>query len=241
MMQLVEANWPILLAAFLIGLLVAFLVWRSTRRTVVRRDPAEEGDGGARRNQALIDAPPVASGADHTPAPGAIGGAAVAAAVAPGRDEDGEASRRVDAPPHHGAAQPAPEEVENAATISQAANTDAVAAAGAEASEEAGATPPAREAIRKVPADAAKHPPGGGEADDLTRIKGVGPKLAAMLAEHGVTRFEQIAGWDDADVDRIDAQLGRFQGRIRRDDWRRQAQLLSAGDNAAYESEFGRL
>ncbi|TIX50616.1 hypothetical protein E5222_10180 [Alteraurantiacibacter aquimixticola] len=61
-----------------------------------------------------------------------------------------------------------------------------------------------------------------------------------QLAEMGVTSFAQIAAWDDAEIDRVDAQLGRFQGRIRRDNWVEQARLLAAGDRAAYESQFGR-
>jgi predicted flap endonuclease-1-like 5' DNA nuclease len=77
------------------------------------------------------------------------------------------------------------------------------------------------------------------DADDLTRIKGLGPKLAATLGGLGVTRFDQIAGWTDADIDRIDAQLGRFQGRIRRDDWVEQARLLAADDTAGFASRFG--
>ncbi len=74
---------------------------------------------------------------------------------------------------------------------------------------------------------------------ELTRIKGLGPKLAATLGELGVTRIEQIAAWDDAEIDRIDAQLGRFQGRIRRDNWVEQARLLAVGDTAGFESRFG--
>ncbi len=56
-----------------------------------------------------------------------------------------------------------------------------------------------------------------------------------------MTRFAQIAAWDDREIDRIDAQLGRFQGRIRRDNWRDQARMLAAGDTAAYEARFGKL
>jgi predicted flap endonuclease-1-like 5' DNA nuclease len=77
--------------------------------------------------------------------------------------------------------------------------------------------------------------------DDLTRIKGLGPKIADQLATLGVTSFAQIAAWDEAEIDRIDAQLGRFQGRIRRDDWPSQAKLLAAGDTAGYEAKFGKL
>jgi predicted flap endonuclease-1-like 5' DNA nuclease len=77
--------------------------------------------------------------------------------------------------------------------------------------------------------------------DDLTRIKGVGPKLAALLRGIGVTGFDDIAGWDDAAIDRIDAQLGQFSGRIRRDNWVEQARLLAAGDTAGFENKFGKL
>lgn len=72
-------------------------------------------------------------------------------------------------------------------------------------------------------------------------MKGVGPKVAALLNGLGVTRFDQIAGWTDADVDRVDAQLGAFKGRIRRDQWVDQARLLAAGDTAGYEARFGKL
>jgi predicted flap endonuclease-1-like 5' DNA nuclease len=75
--------------------------------------------------------------------------------------------------------------------------------------------------------------------DELIRIKGLGPKLAATLGELGINRMEQIAAWTDEDIDRIDAQLGRFQGRIRRDNWVEQARLLAAGDTAGFESRFG--
>lgn len=77
--------------------------------------------------------------------------------------------------------------------------------------------------------------------DDLSRIKGLGPKLRARLAELGVTRFEQIAGWSEADLAVIDAQLGAFAGRPARDNWIEQARLLAAGDLAAYEDRFGKV
>ena len=80
---------------------------------------------------------------------------------------------------------------------------------------------------------------GSQDGDDLTRIKGLGPKLAATLNTLGVTRFEQIAAWSDADIARIDAQLGRFQGRIKRDNWVEQARFLAAGDAAGFEARFG--
>jgi predicted flap endonuclease-1-like 5' DNA nuclease len=98
---------------------------------------------------------------------------------------------------------------------------------------------PTPEPAPAVPAPAPA-PAAPASADDLSRIKGVGPKLVALLAELGVTSFAQIAAWSDADVTRIDDQLGRFKGRITRDQWIAQAQLLAAGDETGFAERFGR-
>lgn len=109
--------------------------------------------------------------------------------------------------------------------------------AAAATSEVADATPPPP-APAPAPAPAAEP---AGEADDLRRIKGVGPKLVALLHGFGVTRYSQIAAWTDADIDAMDARLGTFAGRIRRDSWVEQAKLLAAGDQAGFEAKFGKL
>jgi predicted flap endonuclease-1-like 5' DNA nuclease len=77
--------------------------------------------------------------------------------------------------------------------------------------------------------------------DDLTRLKGVGPKLSARLKELGVVSFAQIAGWSEADLAAVDAQLGTFAGRPKRDNWIEQAGFLASGDVAGYEAKFGKL
>ncbi|MBV7266518.1 hypothetical protein [Erythrobacter ani] len=130
------------------------------------------------------------------------------------------------------------------------ANSAKVAAAGATADAEAGVSVaptvgdpvpepvPAADVPPPAPAPAPTAAPSGG-ADDLKQIKGLGPKLVTMLAELGVTRFDQIAAWSDADVERVDAQLGRFKGRITRDQWVEQAKLLSAGDQSGFSERFG--
>ena len=79
------------------------------------------------------------------------------------------------------------------------------------------------------------------DGDDLTRIKSLGPKIATLLRGLGVTRFDQIAAWSEADVARIDPQLGTFQGRIARDNWVEQARYLSAGDVSGFEARFGKV
>lgn len=119
-----------------------------------------------------------------------------------------------------------------------------------------GAAPAARnQALIDAPTAAAAAPPGkapvpeareaasapDGQGDDLTRLKGVGPKLGAALNRLGVHSFSQIAAWSEEDIDRIDAQLGNFSGRIRRDNWPDQARFLSAGDTQGFEQRFGKL
>lgn len=93
-------------------------------------------------------------------------------------------------------------------------------------------------------ADVVEHAPAQLEttADDLTRIKGLGPKLAGVLGGLGVTSFAQIAGWSEADLAGIDDQLpAAFKGRPARDKWVEQARFLAAGDTAGYEEQFGKL
>lgn len=83
--------------------------------------------------------------------------------------------------------------------------------------------------------------PAAGAPDNLALLKGVGPKLVALLASLGVTRFEQIAAWSDADIAAVDARLGTFAGRIVRDNWRDQAGYLARGDKAGFEAKYGAL
>ncbi len=178
MMQVVEANWLAFVLALLIGLLVAYWLFRrgSTAAPRAHRpDVLDEGAAPAARNQALIDAPPAA--AAIVPLPASIGMAGIGEVIA----------------------------------VAAQDNVEEAAVAGLE------------------------------PADDLLRIKGVGPKLVALLASLGVTRFAQIAAWDEAEIDRIDARLGTFAGRIRRDSWVEQANFLASGDVAGFEARFGKM
>ncbi|MES2493123.1 MAG: helix-hairpin-helix domain-containing protein [Pseudomonadota bacterium] len=106
----------------------------------------------------------------------------------------------------------------NAEVIAAAMEQEAFAAGGAE-----------------MPTIAQRH------ADDLTRIKGIGPKLSTLLASLGVTSYAQIAAWEEEDLARVDAQLGTFAGRPVRDQWIAQARFLAAGDTPGYEGTFGKL
>lgn len=64
-----------------------------------------------------------------------------------------------------------------------------------------------------------------GRSQDLKRITGIGPKLAMLLNELGVRRYEDIAQWTDKEVEHFDRELG-LDGRIVKDDWIAQAKAL---------------
>lgn len=109
--------------------------------------------------------------------------------------------------------------------------------------------PPAAETVALSPAATAEpapppapvEAPPAPDAGAVTILKGLGPKIAARLAELGITRVDQLAWLDDAEAADLDAQMGAFQGRMERDRWREQARLLVADDRAGYEAQFGKL
>ena len=73
--------------------------------------------------------------------------------------------------------------------------------------------------------------PAAEAVDDLTRLVGVGPKLAASLVELGVTRFSQIAAWTPDELASFD-QLLNLKGRAERDAWIAQAKRFAAPTEA---------
>ncbi|MHA6299086.1 NADH-quinone oxidoreductase subunit NuoE [Devosia sp. CAU 1758] len=78
-----------------------------------------------------------------------------------------------------------------------------------------------------------------GAADNLKMISGVGPVIERKLNALGITRYDQIARFEKADIDRVDAALN-FKGRIARDDWQKQAEALARGGAEEYRKVFGK-
>lgn len=81
----------------------------------------------------------------------------------------------------------------------------------------------------------------GKPGNDLCLLKGVGPKLADALQGLGFHRFEQLARLTPTEVERLDAQLGAFRGRIVRDRIVEQADYLARNDIDGFEERFGKL
>jgi len=110
------------------------------------------------------------------------------------------------------------------------------------APERAGNEPPAMAS----PGTPVSHPEGtrpqgldaprDGGPDDLKKIKGVGPRLEAMLHDMGYYHYDQIARWSEAEVAWVDENLQGFRGRVSRDDWVSQARSLADGG----ETEFSK-
>ena len=68
-----------------------------------------------------------------------------------------------------------------------------------------------------------------GGPDDLKLIKGVGPKLEALLHSLGFYHFDQLAHWTAAEIAWVDENLEGFKGRVTRDEWVQQARDLAKG------------
>ncbi len=77
-----------------------------------------------------------------------------------------------------------------------------------------------------------------GKKDNLQRLNGIGPKYEKILNSLGFFHFDQIAAWTAVQVDWIDNHLN-FNGRIEREEWIRQAQLLAEGKEVQFERDYG--
>ena len=64
MSELLQTYWPLIVAALLLGLVIAWYLFNSSRKTRVTstsRDVLDDGAAPAQRNKALIDSAPAAT------------------------------------------------------------------------------------------------------------------------------------------------------------------------------------
>lgn len=210
----------VLIALLALATLIAIAVGvrkARARRAAERRVETEAEESG------VPEAPPA-------PGPSALRDAPLGA-----QSLDRSASGFEPAPPaHDDAARPRPvapgPETEQAPPARPMEDERIAAAAPLEASPAAEAMP--------APADAGALSPADGP---VTQLKGLGPKVAARLAELGVTNVGQIAALDADQAQELDSRLGPFAGRLHRDRWVEQARFLAAGDRAGFEAVFGKL
>lgn len=63
---------------------------------------------------------------------------------------------------------------------------------------------------------------------DLKQIGGIGPGLEKKLKDSGITTLKELAALDDHDIARLEKDVIRFSGRIKRDKWVEQAKKLTS-------------
>jgi NADH-quinone oxidoreductase subunit E len=78
-----------------------------------------------------------------------------------------------------------------------------------------------------------------GAPDDLKWITGVGPVLEARLNALGITKWSQVAALTAEDIARVEDSLS-FKGRVARDNWLAQAEVLARGGTEEYTRVFGK-
>lgn len=116
----------------------------------------------------------------------------------------------IDAPPPATAA-PAPANTDGPAEPDHSALHDVAGKATTEPSPE--------------PSTAAATPVTQTSGDDLTQIKGIGPKFAQTLKDHGITSYAKLANLTPQEIEQLEEKLG-FSGRFERENWVEQARAL---------------
>lgn len=241
---------PVIISAVLI---IAVLLWWLLALDGVKKSKAESKDIAAAPSTEApktVSAPPVAATPKPTtaklmedPAPAKKTAKpksqaplkAAATKAAPAAKTIAKPAAKSAAPAKVAATKPAPK-----ATVAKVAVAKA-AAPKAAAPKTAAPKPSAVKAAALAKAAKPKAATKIVIPDNLELLKGVGPKVNNMLKAMGITSFEQVANWTQADITEIDSKLGAFAGRISRDNWVEQAKLLVAGDVAAFEKKYGAL
>ena len=158
------------------------------------------------------------------------------AAAVPAPAEPAKIAETSAAPRTEPAAAPAPKpEPKSQKPASAPAAALKPAASAAPAPQDAPAPAPAAGLVSATPSGDGPQTLSGpeGEADDLKRIKGVGPGLENTLNGLGFYHFRQIAAWNASDIEWVDQRL-TFKGRIARDNWVDQAKTLAGGGDTEF-------
>jgi predicted flap endonuclease-1-like 5' DNA nuclease len=201
-------------------------------------------DEGVRREPPLASATPPAPAVTETQrsrasveaAAAAAAALAAAAAASQQRQPQVEPATRPTAPAGPSQAPPVTPEVTPAPAVEERAAFARPGQPAPGSDERSPATPPADAPASSAPAAAA---PIGAGRDNLQRIGGINAEVERLLNLQGITRYSQIAGWGRSEIERFDGLLGQA-GRIQRENWVEQAQILARGGDTAYSREYDR-
>ncbi|MBL4626431.1 MAG: 50S ribosomal protein L21 [Roseicyclus sp.] len=184
-----------------------------------RRKHSSKRTKGHRQKLTLIEVTDIlAKGGDKTGVKAAMGSGSVVAsaavAAAPAKKAKKAAAPAAEVAAEKPAKKPAEKPAKKPAKKAKAAEAAPVADTGADTG--AGTRP------ANLLSEARN-----GQADDLKKISGVGPKLEGVLHGIGVFHFDQIKTWGPSEIAYIDDKLS-FKGRIERDNWIEQATAFAA-------------
>ncbi|QQA44184.1 NADH-quinone oxidoreductase subunit E [Pelagovum pacificum] len=184
--------------------------------------PANGDVSEAVRDELMPPAGPQGAQGGRTPAeeeaPRDVGEASDKVSEAPGEAPEAEATGRPDE--DVGGNEPSEEATEEARKVAPSGDAGGRDASGSDT----GSSDTPSESAEESEPELLSAPREGG-ADDLKKIKGVGPQLEGLLNEMGFYHFSQIASWGPSEIAWVDNRL-KFKGRIERDDWVSQAKEL---------------
>jgi NADH-quinone oxidoreductase subunit E len=78
-----------------------------------------------------------------------------------------------------------------------------------------------------------------GKKDDLTLIMGIGPAIEKTLNAMGITTYRQVADLTESQIEDVETEAG-FRGRVSRNNWLHQADVLDRGGVEEYRKVFNR-
>ena len=119
---------------------------------------------------------------------------------------------------------------------------EGAAPAGTQTSEKAGVTLANPDEVNPIAERGGGQSPfaaAEGPADNLKLITGIGPALERRLNDIGIARWSQIAALTGDDVTKVEEALA-LRGRVARDNWVAQAEVLARGGEAEYIRVFGK-
>lgn len=91
----------------------------------------------------------------------------------------------------------------------------------------------------EAPPEARVHPEEARPTDDLTRIEGIGPKVAEVLNKAGIKTFDGLARADAGEVQKLLDEAGLQM--MSPEGWIEQAKLAAKGDWDGFERLQGEL
>lgn len=198
--------WLLLLIAFVIGLIVGWLIWGRLKKQL--ESQAADAERKAREAQAKADSCEKEKAELEQKLKSTSGGTGSSKPKEEASKDKGRATAT--------------------STTSTSATSTSAAATSANTANKDTDEPASSDGTKPKVLSAPE-----GAKDDLKKISGVGPKLETTLNDLGIFHFRQIAAWTEKEAEWVDGYLS-FKGRISREKWIEQAKTLASGGDTEF-------